>query len=285
MKLGIFTTCSSPISRGDLFRQALDCYADLADEFWVVDGKPINKINDGAQLKIAEYKNARVLFHKWPVEFSWEFIGRQFQRGYEASTGDWVIHADLDFLFHERDFNNIHRTLKLFPEAPAVSFWKYQFYLPDRYNVKSRLVIAVNKRAFGNRIRFDSGGDLCQPSLDGLEIKPYMIPEARIPIYNYEKLTKTREQVIDDVGRMDRAYQRHFGKWLYSEDGTPESAFDGWMRMAKSRFLKPSQKIELTDHPIYIQETIKNLTPDHFGFSGFGLFEVNQYAKDSLRQR
>lgn len=257
IKLSVFTTATRPKERGDTYDESLACYSQLVDEVYVVG-------------------------RDWPQEFEWPYIGQQFQGGYEICTGDWVIHADLDFIFHEKDFAAIRKACEDNPAAPGLTFYKHQFMLPDRFNLKSRLVLAVNKGVYGDRIKFDSGGDLCQPSLDGKEIKPEYVPEARVPFYNYEKLTKTEAQIRDDVERMDRAYHRHFGKWLYSDNG--DGAYEGWLKMAYGRFNKPSEHIKLEDHPKFIQETIKNLNEDQFGYSMFGL-EVNDYAKSRLFSR
>ena len=272
MKLSIFTTETTPIIRGDLFWQSVSCYLELSDELVRIEGR-----NDSAGHN-PEYE--KVIVCEWPQEFSWEFIGQQFQRGYEACTGDWVIHADLDFIFHERDYDAIRKACENAGDAPALSFWKYQFILPDRYILKSRLVIAVNKGKYGDRIRFDSGGDLCQPSLDGKELKPDDVPEARIPFYNYEKILKTEKQIKDDVGRMARAWHSHFGEYKL---GGPddESAYEEWLKMTLGRFNKQQKHIPLSDHPKVMQETIKNLKPENWGYSGFGKIEENDYVKNS----
>lgn len=272
--ISIFTTVTNPGKRGDPSGDALTCYRKLADEVIVVDG---------ANKREHQVLNMKFIHHEWPQEFSWPFIGEQFTRGYQACTGDWVIHADVDFLFHNKDFGKIRQALKDYPTAPAVSFYKWQFILPDRYNLKSRLMIAVNKKKFGDRITFTGGRDLCQPQLDGQDLRMEDMPQAGVAFYNYEKLTKTKEQVLDDVGRMDRAYFRHFGKYLYSQDGTDESAFKGWFQMVSGRFRKPQRHIKLEEHPAYIQKTIKNLTPEQFGFAGFGELGANDYAENSLR--
>lgn len=268
MKLSIFTTVTNPFIRGDNHWDALKCYRELADEVVLVEGSA----------PPSEWSGVKQIDYEWQQEFSWEFIGQQFQRGYEACTGDWVIHADLDFIFHEQDFGSIRAALNENSGAPALSFYKHQFILPDRYNLKSRLVLAVNKRKYGDRIRFDSGGDLCQPSLDGEELKPDMVPEARVPFYNYEKLTKNPAQIRDDAERMQRAYQRRFGRTLYSHDG--RDAYEGLLDMMCGRFNKPQKEIALEDHPIFVQETIRNLTPDQWGYRGFGLLPYNNYVKD-----
>lgn len=261
MKLSIFTTLTDPIKRGDLFDEAIACYADLADEVVIVDGS-------SRQTRNHITKERKIISSEWLQEFEWKFIGQQFQRGYEACTGDWVIHADLDFIFHENDFDAIRRACEEHNDQPAFSMLKRQFVLPDRFNIKSRLVVAVNKGKFGDRIKFDSSGDLCQPSLDGKYIAPGTVPDIKIPIWNYEKILKTRKQIKDDTERMARAYHRTFGNWKL---GTTETAYEEWLKMQSGRLNKPHETVKLTDHPIYMQETIKNLKPEQFGYDGFGL--------------
>lgn len=275
MKLSIFTTQTNSDHRGDNAADALECYTELADETVIVEGGfPI--YHNGNLTQDGDKEHPEFLMYHWPKEFSWEFIGQQFTRGYEACTGDWVIHADIDFLFHESDFGKIRQALRDYPNAPAVSFYKWQFILPDRFNLKSRLMIAVNKKMYGDRITFSGSGDLCQPQLDGKDLSLNEMPQAGVPFYNYEKLTKTKDQIIDDVERMDRAYQRKFNRPLYSSDD--RTAYEGWYKMVSGRFNKPSQKIKLSQHPKYIQETIKNLTPEQFGYNGFGLIDGRVYA-------
>lgn len=276
MKLSVFTTVTNPLERGDLLTEPLACYDDLADELVVVDGSTDHLYLDDIEFHIRS--------KKWAKEFKWDFIGQQFQRGYEACTGDWVIHADLDFIFHEGDFSRIRKFLIEHDNEPAVSFWKYQFIQPDRYTIKSRLVVAVNKGKFGDRIKFNSGGDLCQPSLDGEYIKPENVPEARVPIFNYEKITKTADQAMDDAGRMARAWHRQFGNYkLGGLDN--ESAFDEWFKMVKGRYSKPSEEVPIEAHPKYMRSTILELKPKHFGYSGWGMLGENNYVKSSRSSR
>lgn len=271
MKLSVFTTITNPEARGDNWRDALACYEAMADEVVVINGGETSLEGYrpfGERKEIKSY---------WPIEFDWPLIGQQFQKGYELATGDWVIHADLDFIFHEKDFATLREVLMANNEAPAMTLWKYQFILPDRYNLKSRLVVAVNKAKYGNQIRFNTGGDLCQPSLNGQELLPDFLPEARVPFYNYEKMTKTKDQIVADAGRMARAWARHFGqKKLGFED---MDAFREWFMMVRGRFNKPQEHIKLEDHPIFVQETIKNLSPDQWGYSGFDQLGENDYMK------
>jgi hypothetical protein len=265
MKLSIFTTISD--YENNHWKESLQSYLDLADEVVVVNGA--NKEVDITNLCGAYGawsglpSGLKFIYYKWAEEFKFDFIGQQFQRGYEACTGDWVIRADIDYVFHEKDMDNIRQTLENLGDAPAASLLKWQFILPDRYNLKSRTVVAVNRGMYGDRIRFDSGGDLCQPSLDGKQIiEP---PCITVPIYNYEHLLKTEKVLKEDIGKMDRAYRRTFNKSQYGDD-----YWQGWKNMMEGRIKKHSKPIPLSDHPKYIQETIKNLKPEQFGYDNFG---------------
>lgn len=270
LKLSIFTTAKDPQYRGDLYHQAIRCYTDLADEVVVING--------GQQL--TQTLKLKYVNRHWPYEFDWKFFGEQFQRGYKACTGDWVIKADLDYIFHENDHLNIRKELQRYNDYPAVTLMKRQLILPDRYNVKSRLAIAVNKKKFGDRIKFDGGGDLCQPTLDGVHLNSDSIPNLTIPFWNYEKILKTKEQIAKDVGRMERAWFRHFGEYQLKSDGTDESAFDVWYETQLGKLTKAQERVSLEAHPMYMIDTIKNLKPEQFGYSMFGR-EENSYVQSS----
>lgn len=257
MKLSIFTTISD--YDNNHWRESLLSYCDLADEVVVVNG---NK--DTYPLTGVGVLQVKQIDYEWPEEFEFSFIGQQFQRGYEACSGDWVIHCDIDYVFHEDDFKEIREHLKMIhSDTPVLSMYKYQFILPDRFVLKSRTPMIVNRK-YGDRIRFNSGGDLCQPSLDGVQV--INSPCLTIPFYNYEHLIKTEDILRKEIGRMERAYQRTFNKRLYKTD----DPFDGWKEMVLGRVKRHRETIGLRQHPKYIQETIKNLKPEQFGYDNFG---------------
>lgn len=254
MKTSAFITITRPKERGDLYIECLEAANEIFDEVIIVDGADT-----------------------WPQEFNWPIIGEHFQSGYEEATGDWVVHLDTDFIIHENDKLTLLNAFEQNNDKPALSLWKYQFILPDRYSLKSRLVLAVNKGKYGDRIRFDSGGDLCQPSLDGKELRPDDVPEARVPFFNYEKILKTEAQIKDDVGRMARAWQRHFGEYKL---GGPDddSAYEEWLKMTCGRFTKSQEKVGLSFHPRVMQNTIEGLQPEQWGYNGLGHLERNMYV-------
>lgn len=255
MTIGAFITITRPQERGDLYiecaHQAKRCF----DAVTIINGED-----------------------SWPQEFEWPLIGQHFQAGYATTETDWVVHLDTDFMLHEDYFKTLRQACEDNNGSPALSLWKYQFILPDRYNLKSRVVLAVNKGKYGDRIRFDSGGDLCQPSLDGEYISPDSVPESRVPFYNYEKLLKTKVQLMDDCGRMERAWYRYHGKYQMGSDGSDESAFNKYIELVQGRFRKPQEQVALADHPEIMRDTIRSLRPDQFGYDGLGFLQRNNYS-------
>ena len=117
MKISITTTMTDPESRKDPWREALKCYEEMADEV-IITGQ------------------------NWKYDFKWNEIGEFFQEGLDKASGDWVIRMDLDYFFHEKDFLNLRKYLAKNFNQPAVAFPKCQFFTPDRYSVKSNIVIA-----------------------------------------------------------------------------------------------------------------------------------------------
>lgn len=314
MKISIFTTLTDPERRQDAYLEALECYLDFADEVVVVNGSKLFnwRLEDikenGHEYNIFEPEKLKIINYKWPEEFDWTFISEQFQRGYNTCTGDWAIRMDLDYLLHEDDFEAVREFLERC-DAPVACFPKRQFLKADRYSVKAIMPIAFNKKKYGDRIKLDSGLDLCQPSLDGKEIDKSEMPivarkvptiiadnitgkqrEARlpntfeedgityvysgfIPIWNYECILKTEEVEAKEFYRMARAWGRTFGKNMMGID-SEEYALERFLQMQTARYKATKQNvISLEQHPKYIQEAIKNLTPEQFGYDGWGNFK------------
>ena len=134
-KISVFTTMTNPEERKDPYKEAINCYKELGDELIIVGDD-------------------------WPDEFKWDHIGKTFQKGFDECSGDWVIRMDLDYFFHEKDLNDIKNFLNSNTEQPAVAFPQYQFFTPDRFQVKTKICVALNKKEFPD-IKLNGGGDLC----------------------------------------------------------------------------------------------------------------------------
>ena len=250
MKISVSTHYTNPEKRMDPWKESLSSYKDLADEVIVVG-------------------------ENWPEEFSWDYIGKVFQEGLDEASGDWVFTMDIDKLFHENDLENIKEFLYKNMNAPAVAFPKRKFFTTDRYEIKNKDIIAINKKDYPN-IKLNGGGDLCLPTLNGKLLEAKDVPNINIPIWNYDTTFRTQKIIADDRARFARAWFSYFNEWSDRGGPTPEEAYEAWYDMVKYRYPKHVFRTKNSDHPKYIQEKIKNINSEQFGFSAFGLSEISK---------
>jgi hypothetical protein len=256
--LSIATTMTNPEERNDPWKEALDCYNQLADELVVVG-------------------------EDWPYEFKFDHIGKTFQKGFDKCSGDWVLRMDLDYFVHEKDISKIKKYLAKNNDSPAVAFRQYQFFTPDRYHVKTKLCIALNKKMFPN-IKLNGGGDLCQPTINGKQILPVNVPTVPIPIWQYDSMFRTKEIIAEDRARFARAWNRQFNKWGDRGGSEPEIAYAAWIKIIEAKYKKHVLKTKIKHHPIYIQEKLMNLKVNQFGYDAFGLkASTRRSSKDHLK--
>ena len=245
MKISIHTSMTDPEERMDPWKESLSCYKDFADEV-VITGED------------------------WPEEFLWEHIGNVFHEGFEKSTGDWAIRMDLDYLFHENDFEYIKNFLKSNSDYPAIAFPRYQFFSPDKYQIIALVCIAVNKKKFPE-IKLNGGGDLCMPTLNNKLIEPRNMPISKAPIWNYEMMFKTKDIIAHERTRFAKAWYKQFGNWGVFGGPDKEIAFDAWIKLIEERYRKHIHYLDFDKHPKYIKDKLVTLQENQFGFDCFGL--------------
>ena len=245
MDISIFTTYTNPELRNDPWKEALNCYEDFSNEI-IISGDD------------------------WPYEFSWELIGKMFQEGFDRSTGDWAIRMDIDYFFHEKHAKKLPKILKDFNEYPGVVFPQYQFFTPERFQLKTRLCIALNKKHYP-KLKLNDGGDLCLASLNGEILPVNELPNIRIPLFQYDSMFRTKEIIAEDRARFARAWKRYFND--YGNRGGPDekSAYEAWFKEVSLKYKKHTNKLDLNKHPKYIINKLHNLNHDQFGYNAFGL--------------
>ena len=246
--ISVFTSMTNPEERNDPWKEALNCYSDFSDELITVG-------------------------ESWPEEFEWDTIGKIFQEGYEKSSMDWVIRMDLDYFFHEKDKDKLRKSLFKYQDYPAVAFPQYQIFTPDRYQIKTRICLAFNKKKFPG-IKLNGGGDLTLATLDGKLLDPRNIPNVNIPIYQYESSFRTKEIIAKDRARFARAWFKYFNNYGDRGGGTPEEAYIAWFRMISQRYEKHTFSLKENDHPKYIKDRILNVKDNQFAHNAFGLKDM-----------
>lgn len=245
MKISVFTSMTNPDERNDPWRESLNCFNELADELIIVG-------------------------HDWPFEFKWDYLSNVIQEGFEKCSGDWVFWMPIDYIFHEKDLNKIKNKLIKYKDEPAIAFPQHQIFTPDRYFMQSKICAVINKKEFPN-IKYNGGGDLCLPTLNGNLITVNNVPQTNIPIWNYDKIFGTKETISKDRARFSRAWFRQFNDWGVFGGESEEEAFDAWFNMVKIRYKKHVLKLNINDHPKYIKNKLLEIHPNQFGYDAFGL--------------
>ena len=75
------------------------------------------------------------------------------------------MRMDLDYFVHENDIPRIKSYLLKYSDHPAIVLPQYQFFTLDRYQVKTKLCLLLNKKDF--RIKLDGGTDRMLATLNG----------------------------------------------------------------------------------------------------------------------
>lgn len=246
--ISIFTTFTKPEIRNDPWKEALDCYLDFSDEV-IVTGTD------------------------WPEEFKWKQIGKYFQEGFNMSKGDWAIRMDIDYFFHERYLNKLERSLDKFKDFPAVSFPQYQFFSVNKFQLKTRLCIALNKKKFPN-IKLNGGGDFCLATLDGKLIDPRKMPNVNVPVYQYDSMFRTQDIIAKDRARFARAWFNEFNDYGDRGGAREEEAYSAWLKSMTSKYKFHTNNFSLELHPKYIKDKLRNLEPSQFGYNLFGQYHT-----------
>ena len=257
MKISVITSYTNPDERMDPWKEALECYENFADEV-VITGQNLKD------------------------EFEFSDIGLMFQEGFDKADGDWVVKMDIDTFLHEKDFNELYSVMKKSSEYPAISLRKFQFFNPERYHMKSRMAMIVNKKKFKN-IKFNGGGDGCDPTLNGVLLNEKNVPVSLIPFWNYDSVFKTSEIIAHDRARFARAWQRTYGNYGERGGPEPELAFNSWINMIEDRYKKHIFKMPFEKHPSFIKEKILKLNNLNFGYDLFGISNsIKRGPKDYL---
>lgn len=283
MRISVFTmvgnTKETPTERGDAWIEAINSYAFFADEIVIVDGS--GRLNTNV-LNAPVREKCRVIADPWEYDWSWMELPKKLNTGYKNCTGDWCIKADIDYIFHEKDAERIHDDLSKI-QTLAASLRKFSFVLHNKFYEKGGVPIAINKRKAGNKVGFgrdkDRKTDLCYPIIrDGTKdsagvplgrLLENEVTRTSIPIYNYDYSFKTQEQTKKEFHRFSKAYTRYFRSSPFGS--TASESFDVFIEMMKGRLSKCPYTADISDHPIFIRDRIKNLKPSEFAYDGWGL--------------
>ncbi len=241
----VFTTMTDPDSRNDPWKESLECYNNLADDVIIVGDD-------------------------WPYEFDWGIFNKIYQNGFDQCKTDWVMRMDLDYFVHENDFSKIRDLIKKYQDYPAIVMPQHQFFTPDRYQIKTKLCLLLNKKKFPE-IKLNGGTDKMLATLNGELLTYKNVPQIKIPIWQYDSMFRTKDIIGIDRARFARAWKRTFNDYGDRGGDDPKLAFDSWFEMIKKRYKKHLFKVALNKHPSFIKNKLHNLNEKQFGHTAFGL--------------
>jgi len=184
--------------------------------------------------------------------------------------------------FSREGYEEIRETLEVLSDFDVATFQKYGFTRWDKYTQKGGIPMAINKGKVGDAIKFgkptNGKTDLCYPinvtrdsDVPEGTYTPEHFGKVGLPVYNYDCTFRTQDFQREEFWRFSKAYHSYFHAWPFGD--TEDKAFETFKDMMKGRFERSPYKLEIKDHPKYIQEKLSNLTPEQFGHSGWGLFD------------
>lgn len=297
-KISIFTTLGNIGNTPDYWqyawREAIESYLDFADEVVVVNGGNTDHTNmndwlyahrDRLQLELG--KSYKIIEMPWKYDFSWETIAQHFNAGLEACTGDWIMKMDIDYIIHERDMAQLKDKMKRGWNAgfDLMSFMKFTVLNKDKAYEKIHIPFIIRKEkrdkikfgiptddpisAWGYPINVKGFDEKCGLPT-GTSIPDNRIMSTSTRIYNYDNTFRNEKITGEHFLRFSNArvkagFPRDWG-------GTEDEALIKFKSMMWSRLKKTEttyKPLKLEDHPKYIRERIKSLTPDLYGHSSW----------------
>ena len=296
MNISIFTLIGNIGNTPDYWQyawqEALNNYLSFADEVVIVNGcdQDIAVLDRFTQDR---HEKVKVINLPWPYDFHWSEIAKHFNAGLKACTGDWIMKMDIDYIIHEQDFKLLRRILEGYFKSDDVrvaSFMKYTVLDRNRAYLKVPVPFIINRHKIGKTIRFGIARDVPHNAwgypiqVEGFDEKiglPYgrqMIPErikpTGIKVWNYDNFFRTKEITEEHWWRFSQA--RIKAGFSVDWGDSKEVSLKNFANLKNQRNKKTQQiarKLQLADHPAVMQERVKNMTPEMYGYSNWNNFE------------
>lgn len=283
MKISCLVCITNPEKRQDIWRESIASMLPWVDEIVVVDGGKnagwYTKILE--ELKDEELNKIKVVYYPWPYEFSWDELPKHLNAGLAECTGDWVVRADIDYVFKDSWKAGLSE-LERFGDKRIVTAQKFSTILVDKVYQKGPTPMIINMK-YGDMCFGAVEGrytDLCEPIIKtgmhkgipkGRAIPAADVGRSHLEFMNYDYCFKTKDFTAKEFLRFSRAHERWFGTTSWGR--TEEEALEKFITMMEGRLLKGDRHIyhmPWQQHPSFVQERVKNIQPQHFGYDGWG---------------
>ncbi len=266
--MGAYILLQNPKTNNYPYLEVINCCLDLFDEISIVDGGT----NDGSFDLLPKTDKIKFVKRDWSDDASWDFLTQQYDCGLQNLTTDWRVKMDADYIFHENDLQRVRDFLQDNQDKKIISFEKCSFNLIDRYRVKTKIGVAVNKKLDPN-IHWNTN-DRYQSGDIVLEEETW-VPSG-IRMYVYDNCFKTKKNIGKVMYKFAKACYKKYGKnWGYESE---KAALDFMINTVRTRYEVHEQNmIPIEAHPEYIQEKIRNMNDKQMGYSLFGYKKASYF--------
>jgi hypothetical protein len=297
IKLSAHCNITRPKLWGYPFLESIKSFMALCDEVIIVNGACGENKDDGSIEMIKaldpQGRKIKIIDHYWnDMDWSWEELGYHLNTGYNACSGDWVFKFDIDYVFHENHIDYLRAFLELCSQLAippkAVEVQKLNILLADRYLPKAWMPFIVNKKDYPNLcygLEYDEGDFMC--AIDKVEEKngmpigwsirnrKQMIRKSTAAVWDYDFtfMDRTQVEAVRQISYFAQVrYENPMADNGKDELKTKSIALGKFRKMMLSRYSMPYvQKIEkISEHPCFIQDRIKALKLEQFGYNMFG---------------
>lgn len=281
MKISAFACITDPVKRQDPYLESITSVLEWADELVIVDG---SRDGTGYKEEIGDMCKDKTFVYVpmlWPNNWSWEELPKHLNAGLRACTGDFAIKFDVDYVFHEKTRTTLNNALFVGRREKTLTLQKISAVLSTMFYQKGEVPFILNmlyrdKLAFGKATNKET--DLCYPIVvEGMDGE---IPYGHVPansetgrtaasFYNYDYTFKTKEVVKREFYNFSRARFKYSGNDSWGK--TEEESLEFFLEMMRSRLVNCRYKFPHPIQPKYIRAKLDSLTPEQFGYNGWGL--------------
>lgn len=267
MKISAFTVLSEPEKYNYPYLEAIKSFLPLVDELVVVYNI-LPDFQDGSLERIKAIGDPKIkivagLFNY--KRFGWASQGIMRTNGYYAATGDIVLMFDADGILHEKDVDKCRQALEqVHSNGSAYGFWmKHRIFKPDIGIRQCKHSGFYNKSVLGNSFNFYGKDANYAPNWESLPKELDRGQQIDVYLYGYERLWDTKEIFVEKLKfrRIMESSQRS----VPSE----EQYIKDYLAEVEDRKTREHITLSLGDHPAIIQEKIKTITFEMFGFNNF----------------
>lgn len=263
-----FTVLSNPDKYCYPWRESIKSFLPVVDELVVV----YNVYSEEDHRQELLDMGCRVVSGIFDLRnIGWLSYGIMRTTGYTACKGDIVLMFDADGILHEKD---VERTKEQAKDLSirndfAYGYWgKYRTYSPTKYWKQNKHSGWYNKRLMGDKFDFYHPNRKGIPNWDLVPPELHRGLQLDANLFGYEHTWDTKEILFERIVNYGHMRDMQQEKPIQND----QFYIDEYIADLKASFEKKGLIREnIEEHPRIIQEKLRNLTPDQFGHSFFGL--------------